>query len=447
MIRKLIRRVLRLPMLPHGGAEALPLKKHGITREQISGSALKVTDKLQAAGYTALVVGGAVRDLLLGREPKDFDVATNATPEEVQRIFGRRARIIGRRFRIVHVPFGPEIIEVTTFRGDADDVHTDEETGRILRDNVWGDQEQDARRRDFTANALYYDPAKQVVYDYHHGLRDLERRQLVMIGDPERRYREDPVRMLRAIRLAAKLELSIEQGTEQPIESLTPLLAEVPQARLFDELTKMLLSGAAGACLEVLYSSGLYKPVMPQLGRIMSTKSDRDFLQKAMSATDDRIKAGKSVNPAFQMAALLWPQVQRRWEQLQGSGQSGMQAMMNAIEDVLDRNKGLAPARHAGTMREIWSLQPRFDGRTGRKPFRLLENGRFRAAYDFLVLRASADDSLKELAEWWTAFQHADAGEQTRMLEQDSPVDPSKRKRRRRRRKPNDGGGQSGAEE
>ncbi|WP_033374796.1 polynucleotide adenylyltransferase PcnB [Leeia oryzae] len=447
MIRKLIRRVLRLPTLPHGGAQALPLKKHGVTREQISPAALKVTDKLQAAGYTALVVGGAVRDLLLGRDPKDYDVATNATPEEVQRVFGRRARIIGRRFRIVHVPFGPEIIEVTTFRGDTHDSHTDEETGRILRDNVWGDQEQDARRRDFTANALYYDPSKQVVYDYHHGLQDLEKRQLVMIGDPERRYREDPVRMLRAVRLSAKLGLKIEKGTDAPIATLIPLLDDVPQARLFDELTKMLVSGAASACLEALYESGLYKAVMPQLGRVMASPADRAFLKTAMQATDDRITAGKPVNPAFQLAALLWPQVQRRWEQLQGSGQSSIQAIMNAIEDVLDQNRGLAPARLSGTMREIWSLQPRFEGRVGRKPFRLLEHPRFRASYDFLLLRATEDESLAELADWWTKFQEADAAEQTKML-QPERTDPAKKKRRRRRRKPagEEGGPDSAAD-
>ncbi|NLR76717.1 polynucleotide adenylyltransferase PcnB [Leeia aquatica] len=434
MIRKLIRRVLRLPLRPQGGAEAVPFKKHGIAREHLSGPALKVTDKLQAAGYTALVVGGAVRDLLLGKSPKDFDIATNATPEQVQQVFGRRARIIGRRFRIVHVPFGQEIIEVTTFRGDADEVHTDEETGRILRDNVWGDQEQDARRRDFTANALYYDPAKQVIYDYHHGIRDLQRKQLVMIGDPERRYREDPVRMLRAVRLAAKLGLNIEKDTAAPFANLITLLDDVPQARLFDELTKVLVSGAAEACLVELHRTGVYRAVLPQLDRLMRDAEDRAFLLAAMRATDLRIAQNKPVNPAFQLAALLWPEVRQQALELEADGQSVLQANLGAIEEVLDRARGMVPARLASTMREIWSLQPRFESRSGRRPFRQLEHPRFRAAYDFLLLRAENGEVETELAEWWTRFQDADAHTQTEMLQPERSG--TAKKRRRRRRKP-----------
>ncbi len=435
MIRKLIRRVLRLPTLPRSSLEAIPVKKHGVRREQLSSAALKTCDKLQAAGYTALVVGGAVRDLLLEREPKDFDVATNATPEDVQRVFGRRARIIGRRFRIVHVPYGPEVIEVTTFRGEADEAHLDGETGRILKDNIWGDQETDARRRDFTANALYYDPSNEVIYDYHQGVRDLKRGQLVMIGDPARRYREDPVRMLRAVRLASKLDLAIEQETAAPMAELIPLLKDVPQARLFDELTKILVSGAAEKCMEELHRTGLYKAVLPQLGKMLANQQDRRFVLNAMRRTDQRIAQDKPVNPAFQLAALLWPACRYRWQQLESNGQSRIQAMLNAIEDVIDSTRGLIPARLTATMREIWSLQPRFEGRNGRRPFRLLEHPRFRAAYDFMMLRADAGEVEQEMGEWWTRFQDADAQTQDAMLQPEKATDAKKKRRRRRRRK------------
>src|SRR5574343_341472 len=310
MIRKLLSRVFKLPER-RPKPKVFPFTQHGVRRESISPAALKITPRLQEAGFASFVVGGAVRDLLLGQHPKDFDVATNATPEQVHHLF-RRSRIIGRRFRIVHVMVGAETIEVTTFRG-GDDTVTDSE-GRILNDNVFGSQEEDARRRDFTVNALFYNPSDETIVDYHHGVRDVHARKLAMIGNPVQRYREDPVRMLRAVRLAAKLELRIDEPTRKPIAELASLLQNVPAARLFDEMLKMLFSGHAWECLSQLRQQGLHHGFFPLLDVIMEQPLGEKFVMLALDSTDQRIRADKPVAVGFLFASLLWHEVLAAWK-------------------------------------------------------------------------------------------------------------------------------------
>lgn len=441
MIRRLIRKVF-------GGTDdkgrkanrckVIPFAEHQIDRSQISSAALKVTQKLQEAGFDAFVVGGAVRDLLLGIIPKDFDIATNATPEQVHGLF-RRSRIIGRRFKIVHVTFGrDDIIEVTTYRGPADDGHVTDDHGRILQDNVWGSREQDALRRDFTVNALYYDPASREIVDYTNGVADLRAGQLVMIGDPEQRYREDPVRMLRAVRLAAKLGLKIEEHTRAPIAELAALLQNVPAARLFDETLKLLFSGHAWECLNQLRQQGLHHGFFPLLDVIMEQPMGEKFVTLALANTDERIRADKPVSVGFLFAALLWHEVLAAWNELQAQGETPLPALFQAMDKVLDvqEEKLAIPRRYSVTMKEIWVLQPRFEQRSGRRPFRLLEQPRFRAGYDFLMLRAESGEVDAELPQWWAEFQHADNAAREDMLVREPAGGTAAKKRRRRRRKP-----------
>ncbi|WP_137939507.1 polynucleotide adenylyltransferase PcnB [Chitinivorax sp. B] len=437
MIQKLIQRVFGRRKAGKGQrAVVIPYKQHGVGREHIAASALKVTDKLQEAGYQAYVVGGAVRDLLLGQLPKDFDIATSATPEQVHALF-RRSRIIGRRFKIVHVTFGrDEVIEVTTFRGDSDEGQVVDATGRILHDNVWGNQEQDARRRDFTANALYYNPTTQEVIDYHRGVEDIKARRLVMIGDPALRYREDPVRMLRAVRLSAKLGLIIDAATSQPIATMAALLKNVPAARLFDEMLKLLFSGHSRQCLKQLRDQGLHHGFFPLLDVIMEQPLGERFVQLALDNTDQRIQADKPVSVGFLFASLLWHEVLACWKNREAAGELPIPALFAAMDEVLavQEEKLAIPRRYSVTMKEIWALQPRFEQRAGKRPFRLLENPRFRAGYDFLHLRAESGEVEMELANWWTRFQVVENAERERMLIKDE-AQPAK-KRRRRRRKP-----------
>ena len=441
MIRKLIGKVLRRP-----GKRVLHAKHYGIRRDDIHHGALKVCDRLQEAGYEAYVVGGAVRDLMLGKAPKDFDVATSATPEQVRHIFNR-SRIIGRRFRIVHVPFhergGEEIIEVTTFRG-AGEAPTDE-AGRILRDNVYGSLEDDALRRDFTVNALYYDCSREEIVDFHHGVDDLEGKKLVMIGDPDTRYREDPVRMLRAVRLAAKLGLEIAPGTRKPISGHANLLQNIPSARLFDEMMKLLLSGKAWDCLMSLRAEGLHHYLFPVLDQLLTKPATEQFLQKALANTDQRLAEDKPVSAGFLFAALLWHEVEADWQKRQAAGEYPVPALVSAMNEVEAKvEKRLAiPNRYGAAMKEIWLLQPRFEQRVGTRPQRLLEQQRFRAAYDFLLLRAECGLIDKELAEWWTQFQHCDESTRTAMVARVASPAQGDRKRRRRR-KPTKGQGTSG---
>jgi poly(A) polymerase len=417
----------------------VPFATHGISRDRISPCALRVTQTLQENRFTAFVVGGAVRDLILGWHPKDYDVATSATPEEVRALF-RRSRIIGRRFRIVHVMCGRETVEVATYRGaaaaeDAAEQHTADEHGRLLRDNVFGTQEQDAARRDFTLNALFYDPQTQDVWDYHDGVEDLRKRRLRMIGDPVQRYREDPVRMLRAVRLAASRGLEIDPAAREPILSLAPLLANVPPARLFDEMLKLLLSGHAYDCVLALRQEGLHHGLLPMLDVILEQPLGERFVMMALRNTDVRVKNDKPVSPSFLFASLLWHEVLAAWKKLESDGMPSVPALYEAMEQVIrvQSEKLAIPRRYGGDMKEIWVMQPRFLQRNGRRPFRILENPRFRAAYDFLLLRCASGELDAEIGEWWTHFQHADDAQRRAMLTQE---DGPKRKRRRRRRRP-----------
>ncbi|MDH5210076.1 MAG: polynucleotide adenylyltransferase PcnB [Betaproteobacteria bacterium] len=431
MIKRFIRRVLGLPA---HAPQRVPRARHALRREALSNAALKVCDVLHGAGHSASVVGGAVRDLLLDIVPKDYDVATDARPEQVKPLF-RRALIIGRRFRLVHVMLGADTVEVSTFRAaDAGTTEKDEH-GRVLRDNVFGNQEEDARRRDFTVNALYFDPATEEIIDYHGGLADLRKHVLRMIGDPETRYREDPVRMLRAVRLAAKLGLTIEAGTRAPIRRLAPLIEHVPPARVFDEMLKLLFSGHASACVRQLRDEGLSKGILPLLDVIIEQPLGERFVTLALAQTDERVRSDRSVSPAFLFAALLWHEVLAAWKARQAKGERPQMALEASMDRVLDAQfETLALTRKlTATMREVWAMQPRFEQRGGQRPMRLLEAPRFRMGYDFLALRAASGEVSAELEAWWRVFQQADADARRAMLLPDTG--PRKKRRRRRRRK------------
>src|SRR5438270_1535893 len=430
MIKRLIRRVLGLP-----SEVRVTRGEHDLTRGgALSPAAAKVCAVLREAGFASYVVGGAVRDLLLGITPKDFDVATNARPEQVRPLF-RRAIIIGRRFRLVHVMLGPETIEVSTFRAaDPETAETDEH-GRVLRDNVFGTQQEDARRRDFTVNALYFDPQTGAVVDFHGGLADLKKRVLRVIGDPETRYREDPIRMLRGVRLAAKLGLTLDPATREPIRELAPLLERVPPARLFDEMLKLLLSGHASACLRQLREVGLHQGVLPLLDVILEQPLGERFVTLALAQTDERVLAERPVSPAFLFAALLWHEVLAALKAAQARGERSIPALESAMDEVLDTQcaKLAITRKLTATMREVWSMQPRFELRSGQRPYRLLESPRFRMAYDFLALRAASGEVPADLEVWWRAFYAADAETRKAMLLPETG--PRKRRRRRRRKK------------
>jgi poly(A) polymerase len=410
----------------------------GIRREQISSAALRTCETLQRGGYKAFVVGGGERDSLLGLQPKDFDVATDATPEQVQALF-RRARIIGRRFKIVHVMFGRETIETSTFRALQTDAETDEH-GRVLRDNVYGTQHEDALRRDFTVNALYYDPIADQVLDYLGGVTDLRGRMLRMIGDPATRYREDPVRMLRTVRFAAKLDFDVDPATLAPIRSLAELLENVPSARLFDEMLKLLESGHALACLHKLRDEGLHHGVLPMLDVILEQPHGVRFVEVALEKTDERVRAGKSVSPGFLFATLLWERVAERWQSRKAAGEHSIPALMEAMDSVLDEQaaKLAIQRRHIADMREIWGLQPRLE-RTGRSAVRVLDHLRFRAGYDFMLLRVEAGELPPELGQWWTDFIDGDGDTREQLLDaaagqsRNAPGAGSGTRRRRRR--------------
>jgi poly(A) polymerase len=429
MIKRFFRRVLGLPS---HATQRVGRDRHPLRREALSSGALKTCEVLRQAGFSACVVGGAVRDLLLDFVPKDFDVATDARPEQVKPLF-RRALIIGRRFRLVHVMLGQETVEVSTFRS-ADAASADrDEHGRVLRDNVFGTQEEDARRRDFTINALYFDPATEEIIDFHGGLADLRKRVLRMIGDPVTRYREDPVRMLRAVRLAAKLGLTIESATRAPIRKLAPLIERVPPARVFDEMLKLLMSGHASACVRQLREEGLSEGVLPLLDVILEQPLGERFVTLALAQTDERVLSERPVSPAFLFAALLWHEVLAASKARQAKGERPLPALEAAMDRVLDAQfEKLALTRKlTATMREVWTMQPRFEQRGGQRPYRMLEHPRFRAAYDFLLLRAESGEVAAELGEWWTRFQDVGDAERERML----IADQSPKPRRRRKRK------------
>jgi len=454
MIKKFIRKFLgvkdKQPVRDLTQPIILGPAEHGIDPKLLSSNAIRVTSSLQEAGFQAFVVGGAVRDLLLGLRPKDFDVATNATPEQVKSLF-RRAFIIGRRFRIVHVVYGRgrehEVIEVSTFRAYMDNAaaeqvagnertskgelasmkHAVDASGRVLRDNVWGPQEEDAARRDFTVNAMYYDPANQIVVDYHNGIKDAQKLTLRMIGDPATRYREDPVRIIRAIRFSAKLAalgFKMEAKTAAPLVESSKLLADVPQSRLFDEMLKLLQTGHAIATVEQLRKLGLVTGIYPLLDVVVE-RADSPFVKAALQDTDRRVGEGKPVAPSFLLACVLWADVRDGWAQ-RIEGRHGQRpqppfpALQDAIDDVFNARIGDVSGRGklAGDMREIWMMQPRFDKRTGSTPYSLVEQARFRAAFDFMRLRADVGEVSEAIAEWWQEFSTADDVRRQDLLEQ-----------------------------
>jgi poly(A) polymerase len=447
MLKKFLLRLVNGPSRP-GAPRLVSHARHGVSRQSISACARRVTSSLQAEGFDAYVVGGAVRDLLLGKEPKDFDVTTNATPERVRALF-RRSRIIGKRFRLVHVLCGRDVVEVSTFRGkhagaDGERGATDEH-GRILRDNVFGTREEDAVRRDFTVNALFYDPSTEEIIDYCGGLSDLKNRKLRVIGDPESRYREDPVRMLRAVRLAAKLDLQIESRTRAPIPGLAGLLESVPPSRLFEETLKMLLSGGSVQCVQQLRDNGLHHGLLPMLDVILDQPLGQRFVMLALQRTDERVREDKPISPGFLFAALLWHEVLAAWRNGEARGKSTMLALFEAIDRVIeDQSANLAiPRRFSSDMREIWILQARLLNRSGRRPFALLGNPRFRAAYDFLLLRCESGELDMEVGQWWQRFQHAGEDERKEML---LPGTTGRRRRRRKKPKSQSGDGHATGE-
>jgi poly(A) polymerase len=425
-----------------GKLKQLTASTHGIHRNDVSSAAIKTCENLHTAGFKAYLVGGCVRDAMLGKRPKDFDVATDATPDQVTKIF-RRSRIIGRRFQIVHVMWGREVIEVTTFRGAQENAETDEH-GRVLRDNLFGSIEDDARRRDFTVNALYYDPQADILLDYHNGVADLKAKTLRVIGDPATRYREDPVRMLRSARFAAKLGFTLDPASKEPIAALGSLIQNIPPARLFDEMLKLLTSGKAMDCLHQLRDEGLHKGLLPLLDLIMDQPKGAKFVAHALARTDERIAQEKSVSPSFLFACLLWPQISQRWEQRTAKGESSFAALMQAIDSVVDdqADQLALQKRIVADIREIWTMQPRFERRQGATPHRLLEHLRFRSGYDFMLLRVECGEAPEELAQWWTEFIAADGSSREDMLKS-APQAPRTGTKKRRRRRAGGGGGGS----
>lgn len=429
--------------------------RHNIDRRNVSRHAIKVCEVLQSKGYEAYIVGGAVRDLIVGMEPKDFDVATNATPEQIRPLF-RRAHIIGRRFQLVHVVFGQEIIETSTFRAPASIEQETDEHGRILRDNVFGTQEQDAERRDFTMNALFYDPSSEVVIDYHGGVPDLQKRIVRMIGDPAVRYREDPVRMLRAMRFCAKLNATMDPATSEPVREMASLIDNVPASRLFDEMLKLLTCGHALDCLRQLRAEGLHHGLLPMLDVVLEQPDGERFVSLALERTDARVRSGKTISPSFLFAALLWQQVELRWRALLAKGEHTVGALIQAADSVLEEQtvRMAIQRRFTSDMREIWFMQPRFERRQGKSIYRMLEQPRFRAACDFLQLRAASGQFDSVVAQWWMDLANGDDDTRAEMIEHmasqprqhaseddygtgPAPEAPEvKRRRRPRRRRP-----------
>ncbi len=397
--------------------------------------------RLRSGGFEAYLVGGGVRDLMLGKRPKDFDIGTNATPEEVRNLF-RNSRIIGRRFKIVHVRFGREIIEVTTYRGShentANNSAVSADSGMLLRDNVYGTLEEDAKRRDFTINALYYCSDNFTVLDYVGGLDDLKSRQVRIIGDATSRYQEDPVRMLRAVRFAAKLDFTIEKKTSAPIKSLAPMLEQIPAARLFDEVLKLFMEGQALRVYALLKHFDLFRPLFPATQRLLDDghESASALIEQGLINTDQRISENKPVTPAFIYAVMLWPVVKKEFDTLLASGMPEIPALHQAAQTCISaqQHHTSIPKRFSMPMRDIWELQFRLPRRSGRKASELLEHRYFRAAYDFLLLREEAGEIAEELGPWWTAFQ--EANEETRLGMQKKVSGDKSGSGKRRRRKP-----------
>ncbi len=430
----------------------IPRERHNISRKDISENALKVLYRLNKAGYEAYLVGGSVRDLLLGQKPKDFDVTTNATPEQMRKLF-RNCRLVGRRFRLAHVMFGPEVIEVATFRGhhqaEVDDDAQENpnhsqraQSGMLLRDNIFGSIEDDAQRRDLTINSLYYNVADFTVRDYVGGLQDLQQGIIRLIGDPETRYREDPVRMLRVVRFAARLKMSIAAETAEPIPRLVTLLQDIPSARLFEESLKLLQSGYGYPTYVQLRKYQLFQPLFPLITRYFTEQGDSPMelmIAQVLKNTDERIHNQMRVNPAFLFAAMFWyPQIETAQRIAQESGLTWYDAFVLAMNDVLDEAcRALAiPKRITTLTRDIWQLQLRMSRRHGKRASKLMEHPKFRAAYDLLALRAEVENNaeLHRLTTWWGEYQTAEPPQQKSMLNTLGD-DPAPRRPRRPRKR------------
>lgn len=433
------------------GKRIIPRSEHTISRQDISDNALKVLYRLHNAGYDAYLVGGGVRDLLLGKKPKDFDVTTNATPEEIKKLF-RNCRLVGKRFRLAHILFGREIIEVATFRGHHDQQaqddkkkHLESDQGMLLRDNVYGSLDEDAERRDFTINALYYNIADFSIVDFAGGLDDITQQRITLIGDPDTRYHEDPVRMLRAIRFAVKLGFNISEDAREPIPRLAHLMRDIPAARLFEECLKLFLSGEGKSTFYALRDSGLLTPLFPQLKPLLIDEAHNqsvEFIAAALNSTDRRVRNEQRVTPAFIFAAMLYPVLEIRMQELLTElSLPATDAMAMAVNQVLGQQcKSVAiPRRFTSAIREIWELQERLQRRQGKRAQRCFEHPRFRAAYDFLELRAktSGDKKLLDLTDWWSRFQKANEKDRINMTKSLGKGSRPYKKRKPRSRKPN----------
>ncbi len=425
-------------------------QEHNVSRKKISDNALKVLYRLHGAGFDAYLVGGGVRDLLLGQQPKDFDIATNATPEQIRQLF-KNCRLIGRRFRLAHIMFGRDIIEVATFRGHhqepSKNVAQQSKEGMLLRDNVYGTIDEDAERRDFTVNSMYYSISDYSIHDYAGGIEDMEDKLIRLIGDPETRYREDPVRMLRAIRFAVKLDFDIEEETAAPIEEMAPLLQEIPAARLYEESLKMLQSGHGLETYHLMREYNLFQQLFPTIAEFFTedySSPTEQMLDLVLDSTDQRIEEGKRINPAFMFAAMLWYPLQAKAEQMMSKRKlSFYDAIMEASNTILDDQvRSIAiPRRHTATIREIWQLQLRMPRRNGKRAFRLMELNKFRAGYDFLEMRGEIEEGETQLlAKWWETFQNAGRNmRQAMVADLDGNGDDQPRQRRRktyRKKKP-----------
>jgi len=426
--------------------------QHPVSRKFISSSALKVLYRLNSGGYQAYLVGGGVRDIILGLEPKDFDIATNATPEQIKALF-RNCRLIGRRFRLAHIVFGREIIEVATFRGHHEGAPEKEqnckktskqsEHGMLLRDNIYGSIEEDAERRDFTINALYYSAIDFKVHDFANGVQDINDGQIRLIGDPETRYREDPVRMLRAIRFATKLDMTISDETEAPIRELAPLLDNIPAARMFEEFLKLFISGKAVANFDMLREYNLFQFFFPALEQLINQESHEyvdNFIALAMTNTDKRINNDQRVTPAFLIAAMLWYPMQIQIQRLKSETQLTPQdAFFSALSEIMSEQQRTIsiPKRFQAMMKDIWILQEKLERRDGKRAFTAFEHPKFRAGYDFLLIRGEIEGGyVQTLATWWTDFQDASAETRTQMIKSAPNSKSGARRSPRKRRKP-----------
>ena len=424
------------PVAP-SGPNIITRDHHDISRRDISDNALKVLYRLKDAGYQAFLVGGGVRDILLGKQPKDFDIATDAHSEQVHKLF-RNSILIGRRFRLVHVRFGREVIEVATFRashneGQDSNQAKQADNGMLLRDNVYGTVDDDAMRRDFTINAMYYNINGFTIHDFAGGVEDIEQRNIRMIGEPQARYREDPVRMLRAIRFAAKLDFDIDPATAEPIHSLGHLLEPIPAARMFEEVLKLLLSGNGEQTYYLLRDYDLFKYLFPATDAAIEADQSEDyqveeFVILALRNSDERIAQGKSVTPAYLFASLLWHPLQERLSKI--SKMPPIPAMHQAAQDVILQQvkRTSIPRRFSTPMKEIWDMQLRLPRRHGNRAAELVENKRFRAAYDFILLRESSGEDLEKLGEWWTEYQFASGEKREQMTTDLGKPAPKKRK-------------------